>query len=197
MPHWARTATDRPFRSLLPASFPLSVMERTAGLKTECGHFHRPAMTGDILSFAAHKDIYYLETKTKSQTSEDLVNLFASPAGRELVKYKPKAKTKYKANPAAAIDFFAFKTPGDPTTPEPKPGGDSPGKGTTPGRPQTRRKSLELYNEAATILGLTCSQTNDCKCIECQCHYFDDFEEDLDYASTDSYTDHQSLCSIQ
>lgn len=34
----------------------------------------------------------------------------------------------------------------------------------------SRRNSLDLYEEAATILGLTCSQTDSCKCIECQVH---------------------------
>lgn len=32
----------------------------------------------------------------------------------------------------------------------------------------SRKNSLDLYEEAATILGLTCSQTDSCKCIECQ-----------------------------
>lgn len=33
---------------------------------------------------------------------------------------------------------------------------------------RNRRDSLDLYEEAAAILGLTCSQTDSCKCIECQ-----------------------------
>lgn len=32
----------------------------------------------------------------------------------------------------------------------------------------SRRNSIDLYEEAAAILGLTCSQTDNCKCIECQ-----------------------------
>ncbi|GJQ82766.1 hypothetical protein Trydic_g19774 [Trypoxylus dichotomus] len=55
-------------------------------------------MKGEIIS-CAHKDIYFLETNTKSE-STDLANLFASPAGREMVKYKPRTKLKHKLNPA-------------------------------------------------------------------------------------------------
>lgn len=36
------------------------------------------------------------------------------------------------------------------------------------GSSSSRKSSLDLYEEAATILGLTCSQTDSCKCIECQ-----------------------------
>ncbi|KAL3286642.1 hypothetical protein HHI36_001141 [Cryptolaemus montrouzieri] len=48
---------------------------------------------------------------------------------------------------------------------------------------ESRRNSLDLYREAAAILGLTCQQTDDCKCIECQCHYFD-FDEEIDFTTT-------------
>ncbi|KAF5290977.1 hypothetical protein FQA39_LY14508 [Lamprigera yunnana] len=33
---------------------------------------------------------------------------------------------------------------------------------------RSRRSSLDLYEEAAAILGLTCSETNSCRCLECQ-----------------------------
>lgn len=32
--------------------------------------------------------------------------------------------------------------------------------------------NLDLYEEAAAILGLTCSQTDDCRCIECQVSFY-------------------------
>lgn len=32
----------------------------------------------------------------------------------------------------------------------------------------SRKNSMDLYEEAATILGLTCAETDDCKCLECQ-----------------------------
>lgn len=45
--------------------------------------------------------------------------------------------------------------------------------GTSGTQPDTqsrnsRRSSIDLYEEAASILGLTCAQTDNCKCIECQ-----------------------------
>ncbi|RZC35921.1 hypothetical protein BDFB_003587, partial [Asbolus verrucosus] len=61
---------------------------------------------------------------------------------------------------------------------------------------RSRRSSIDLYEEAASILGLTCSQTDDCKCIECQCHYFD-FEDDIDYSNGECVVDHSSSCTIQ
>lgn len=36
---------------------------------------------------------------------------------------------------------------------------------------RTRRSSIDLYEEAAAILGLTCSQTDSCRCIECQVNF--------------------------
>ncbi|KAH0811472.1 hypothetical protein GEV33_011315 [Tenebrio molitor] len=39
---------------------------------------------------------------------------------------------------------------------------------SSPASEGCRRSSIDLYEEAASILGLTCSQTDDCKCIECQ-----------------------------
>lgn len=36
----------------------------------------------------------------------------------------------------------------------------------------SRRNSLDLYEEAATILGLTCSQTDSCQCLECQVRHY-------------------------
>ncbi|GJQ82764.1 hypothetical protein Trydic_g19772 [Trypoxylus dichotomus] len=74
------------------------------------------------------------------------------------------------------------------------------GKSETPAESQsknTRRSSIDLYEEAASILGLTCAQTDNCKCIECQCHYFD-FEEEIDFSTGgDCMVDHTSTCTIQ
>ncbi|KAJ3637144.1 hypothetical protein MTP99_000627 [Tenebrio molitor] len=67
---------------------------------------------------------------------------------------------------------------------------------SSPASEGCRRSSIDLYEEAASILGLTCSQTDDCKCIECQCHYFD-FDDDLECANSDCVVDHNSSCTIQ
>ncbi|XP_022904173.1 uncharacterized protein [Onthophagus taurus] len=186
-------------------------------------------MKGEIIGYA-HKDIYFLETNTKSE-STDLANLFASPAGREMVKYKPRGKLKHKLNPA--IEFFIHNKTKKTATPDdgrsnlelskcvsnqnltststvttcPESSGNPSGSGSRcssdicssihPENGQrSRRNSIDLYEEAASILGLTCSQTDNCKCIECQCHYFD-FEEDLEFSSGEYMVDHNSTCSIQ
>ncbi|XP_044263762.1 uncharacterized protein LOC123010736 [Tribolium madens] len=158
-------------------------------------------MKGEIINCPTHKDIYFLETNTKSENT-NLVNLFASPAGREMFKYKPRPKLKQKLNPA--LEFFIQSKSANSS------GQDTSHKSTTTvdnkcstsaSSPvsegcRSRRSSIDLYEEAASILGLTCSQTDDCKCIECQCHYFD-FEEDIDYPSSECVVDHSSSCTIQ
>lgn len=158
-------------------------------------------MKGEIIS-CAHKDIYFLETNTKSE-STDLANLFASPAGREMVKYKPRTKLKHKLNPA--LEFFIHNKT-KKTVPQ-----DNNNKAnqqetsikcgkatqTETQSKSSRRSSIDLYEEAASILGLTCAQTDNCKCIECQCHYFD-FEEEIDFSTGGEYmVDHTSTCAIQ
>ncbi|KAF7263747.1 hypothetical protein GWI33_001279, partial [Rhynchophorus ferrugineus] len=42
------------------------------------------------------------------------------------------------------------------------------GNPSTSSTGDSRRSSIDLYEEAAAILGLSCSQTDDCRCIECQ-----------------------------
>ncbi|XP_065168087.1 uncharacterized protein [Atheta coriaria] len=175
-------------------------------------------MKGEIIS-CPHKDIYFLETNTKSE-STDLANMFASPSsatGRgHMIKCKPRTKLKQKYNPA--LDFFVqnkatTKSAGGHAAKEDvgkcSSSGNQSEQMTTAGGSGSRRNSIDLYEEAATILGLTCSQTDDCKCIECQCHYFD-FEDDLDFTpltssalgttsggSGEYYVDHNSSCAIQ
>lgn len=86
---------------------------------------------------------------------------------------------KFIIRTACLLQFFAHKTTSDTAGVDHKSAGGTSGEdagksganeAVTPGTQQTapRRRSLDLYNEAAAILGLTCSQTNDCRCIECQ-----------------------------
>ncbi|XP_049824305.1 uncharacterized protein LOC109601597 [Aethina tumida] len=168
------------------------------------------AMKGEIINCSTHKDIYFLETNTKNETA-DFANLFASPAGREMFKYKPRPKHKQKLNPA--LDFLIQNqgSGGNTSDKRQKPSCQSDEKciatssssSTTPSTVEegvgsrSRRNSIDLYEEAASILGLTCQQTDDCKCLECQCHYFD-FEEDIDFPTGGDYVmDHSSSCCIQ
>ncbi|XP_050744216.1 uncharacterized protein LOC108022552 [Drosophila biarmipes] len=52
-----------------------------------------------------------------------------------------------------------------------------------PHAPQQRAKSsLELYQEAADILGLSCSLCDNCRCLDCQSGYFDCDDDDESYS---------------
>ncbi|XP_017776498.1 PREDICTED: uncharacterized protein LOC108562606 [Nicrophorus vespilloides] len=156
-------------------------------------------MKGDIIS-CQHKDIYFLETNTKSE-STDLANLFASPTGREMIEYKHRTKLKHKQNPALEF-IMQNKSEKTASSSESKKAQEvnaskCSGSGVNQTERTSRRNSIDLYEEAAAILGLTCSQTDDCRCIECQCHYFD-FEEEIDFPTgRECVVDHNSYCSIQ
>lgn len=154
-------------------------------------------MKGDLLGDCPVKnqnDIYFLETNIKSESS-NLANLFAptnDTRATEMFKYKPRPKLKQKMYPT--LEFFVQnKSTSDSQTNEPKSRSDScnektPKEDHEPGPSasspsESRRNSLDLYREAASILGLTCQLTDDCDCLECQCHYFD-FDEDVDFSAT-------------
>ncbi|XP_030761063.1 uncharacterized protein LOC115886130 [Sitophilus oryzae] len=184
----------------------------------------RKAMKGRIINCSPHQDIYFVEPHSKNE-GNNLENLFVSPAGREMLKYKPSAKLKPKINPN--LEFFT--TIQNANRQSTSLGNDNSNKSddkaaitssaapvtSSPGHPSTsttmtstssdsRRSSIDLYEEAAAILGLSCAQTDDCRCIECQCHYFD-FEEEIDFPAANVANDygpllnvdHSSSCSIQ
>ncbi|XP_044746019.1 uncharacterized protein LOC123307682 [Coccinella septempunctata] len=154
-------------------------------------------MKGDLLGDCPvqnQKDIYFLETNIKSE-SANLANLFAptnDTRTTEMFKYKPRPKLKQKLYPT--LEFFVQnKSTSDSQNKDPKcrteSGSEKISKSNEEAGPsasspsESRRNSLDLYREAASILGLTCQQTDDCECLECQCHYFD-FDEDTDFSST-------------
>ncbi|KAL1512684.1 hypothetical protein ABEB36_002239 [Hypothenemus hampei] len=174
----------------------------------------RKAMKGRIINCSPHQDIYFLETHAKNEEN-NLENLFVSPAGREMLKYKPNTKLKQKIHPN--YEFLStiqnpngqssLNNDSNNSKPMEKPiekTCSSPLEmpSTSSSGDQHEKNSLVLYEEAAAILGLTCSQTDDCRCIECQCHYFD-FEEEIDFpTSGNEYgqllnVDHTFSCSIQ
>ncbi|XP_066142663.1 uncharacterized protein [Euwallacea fornicatus] len=181
----------------------------------------KKAMKGRIINCSPHQDIYFLETHAKNEES-NLENLFVSPAGREMLKYKPNTKLKQKFNQNLEFLTTIQNPNGQSNLPHesnsnPKVGTDKCVGAVTPSSsahhtsidsPSTSStmmeggKSMDLYEEAAAILGLSCSQTDDCRCIECQCHYFD-FEEEIDFPTTGNEygqllsVDHTSSCSIQ
>ncbi|KAJ8687297.1 hypothetical protein QAD02_023091 [Eretmocerus hayati] len=78
---------------------------------------------------------------------------------------------------------------------------------SAPNSPQQRRSSAELYQEAVEILGLTCTLSDSCRCLDCQSSYFD-YEEECDCETRpelaagtpvllDHALTHPMACSIQ
>ncbi|KAK5648660.1 hypothetical protein RI129_003552 [Pyrocoelia pectoralis] len=152
-------------------------------------------MKGELIS-CTHKDIYFLETNTKSENT-NLTNVFATHRPREAIKYKPSTKLKHKFNPTLDV-FVQNNTEKTATEHKNKETEKCMSRNNkTNATTTTRRSSIDLYEEAAAILGLTCSETNSCRCLECQCHYFD-FEEEIDFQTGNEYmVSHASSCSIQ
>ncbi|KAH8413763.1 hypothetical protein KR222_007827, partial [Zaprionus bogoriensis] len=54
---------------------------------------------------------------------------------------------------------------------------------------QATRSSYELYQEAADILGLSCSLCDNCRCLDCQSGYFDCADDDDESYSEQSLMD--------
>ncbi|KAH8299392.1 hypothetical protein KR044_000993 [Drosophila immigrans] len=54
---------------------------------------------------------------------------------------------------------------------------------------QTAKSSYELYQEAADILGLSCSLCDNCRCLDCQSGYFDCADDDDESYSEQSLMD--------
>ncbi|XP_059609142.1 uncharacterized protein LOC132256667 [Phlebotomus argentipes] len=50
-------------------------------------------------------------------------------------------------------------------------------------RKSNRKSSTELYREAAQLLGLSCTLSDNCRCMDCQSRYFD-------CDDSDTYSDH-------
>ncbi|PSN48600.1 hypothetical protein C0J52_22218 [Blattella germanica] len=116
---------------------------------------------------------------------EGLVSLFGSPAGRALVAASSSASGGNSSQQA---------------------GGSRKQDGRKARRKERRKSSTELYREAAALLGLTCSMTDSCRCIECQSRYFD-FDDDDRRTDTglaagtpallDHVLTHPMTCSLQ
>lgn len=104
----------------------------------------------------------------------DMLQLFASPAGRALLTSDNRPRGSTSTSSLSRESSSRLKS-----------GRRSSGNGTVsaPTSPPRRRKSsAELYKEAVEILGLTCSLTDSCRCIDCQVihdynsiQYFDSF----------------------
>ncbi|XP_018328795.1 uncharacterized protein LOC108739403 [Agrilus planipennis] len=173
-------------------------------------------MKSEILS-CTHDDIYFLETNDKTRGA-NITNIFVSNPEKQISKCKTKRKLKNKFHPT--LEFFAGTETSKTTMPSKASrsvavannGNDrrldsencnhslsTRMKSSLEDIPNksSRRHSLEMYEEAANMLGLSCSQTNNCRCIECQCHYFD-YNEEIDFEDESDYlVDHASACTIQ
>ncbi|XP_051158378.1 uncharacterized protein LOC127279827 [Leptopilina boulardi] len=110
------------------------------------------------------KSIYVLD-QSAIMTNMDMLQLFASPAGRALVT-KDNRKGGSTSTSSLSRDCSS-RMKSDRVAP-------TSGSVSAPISPRRQRKSsTELYKEAAEILGLTCSLSDSCRCIDCQSNYFD------------------------
>ncbi|KOX69244.1 hypothetical protein WN51_04280 [Melipona quadrifasciata] len=93
----------------------------------------------------------------------DMLQLFASPAGRALLTSDNRRRGSTSTSSLSRESSSRLKRSRRPSGTVSAP--------TTP--PRQRKSSTELYKEAVEILGLTCSLTDSCPCIDCQSNYFD------------------------
>ncbi|XP_012274189.1 uncharacterized protein LOC105696350 isoform X2 [Orussus abietinus] len=142
--------------------------------------------------------IYVLDHSPESLPDIDMLQLFASPAGRALIssENQPRGSTSTSSLSRESSSRLknSRRTSGTGTVSAP----------TSP--PRQRKSSTELYKEAAEILGLTCSLSDSCRCIDCQSNYFD-CDDDCGDARTelaagtpillDHALSHHLTCSIQ
>ncbi|KAK0162938.1 hypothetical protein PV327_006664 [Microctonus hyperodae] len=162
----------------------------------------------DTMLYGYTNDIYVLDHTPDSMPDMDMLQLFASPAGRALVtgdnhsrrrgtatstsslSRESSSRRKSNRRTSAMTTTILGQTSGTPSPP-----------------PQRQRKSsAELYKEAVEILGLTCSLNDSCRCIDCQSNYFD-CDDDCGDARTelaagtpillDHALSHPLTCSIQ
>ncbi|XP_067207410.1 uncharacterized protein [Linepithema humile] len=153
----------------------------------------------DTMLYGYTNSIYVLDHTPESLPDMDMLQLFASPAGRALLTSdnRPRGST---STSSLSREFSSRLKRGR------RPSGT--GTVSAPASPPRRRKSsAELYKEAVEILGLTCSLTDSCRCIDCQSNYFD-CDDDCADAGTElaagtpilldhALSHHLTVCSIQ
>lgn len=89
-----------------------------------------------------------------------MLQLFASPAGRALLTNDNRPRGSTSTSSLSRESSSRLKSGRRPSV---------TGTVSAPTSPPRRRKSsAELYKEAVEILGLTCSLTDSCRCIDCQ-----------------------------
>lgn len=89
-----------------------------------------------------------------------MLQLFASPAGRALLTSDNRPRGSTSTSSLSRESSSRLKSSRRPS------GSGTVSAPTSP--PRRRKSSAELYKEAVEILGLTCSLTDSCRCIDCQ-----------------------------
>lgn len=89
-----------------------------------------------------------------------MLQLFASPAGRALLTSDNRPRGSTSTSSLSRESSSRLKNGRRPS------GTGTVSAPTSP--PRRRKSSTELYKEAVDILGLTCSLTDSCRCIDCQ-----------------------------
>ncbi|XP_033208362.1 uncharacterized protein LOC117167489 [Belonocnema kinseyi] len=156
-----------------------------------------PCSPTDIL-YGYSEQIYVLDHTPEAMTDMDMLQLFASPAGRALVTKRKRGSTSTSSLSRDRDSSSRMKSERIAS---------NTGSVSAPASPPRQRKSsAELYKEAVEILGLTCSLSDSCRCIDCQSNYFD---YDDEYGDTkpelaagtpillDHALSHPLTCSIQ
>ncbi|KAL7286403.1 hypothetical protein TKK_0019353 [Trichogramma kaykai] len=177
--------------------------------------------------------IYVLDHTPEPLSDMDMLQLFASPAGRALIggssssratgedrqtkqsRSSTSSLTRESALSKLVVTAGSSREPAGSLSSQGSNNSSSSlrsrftlgsGSASAPASPRQRKSSTELYKEAVEILGLTCTLSDSCRCIDCQSNYFD-YEDDygdtrtelaagtpvlLDHALT-----HPLTCSIQ
>ncbi|XP_011312840.1 uncharacterized protein [Fopius arisanus] len=155
----------------------------------------------DSMLYSYTNGIYVLDHTPESMPDMDMLQLFASPAGRALVTAD---NHRRRRGPTSTSSLSREPTSRSKNSRRNTATSRSIGTPSPPAR--QRKSSTELYKEAVEILGLTCSLTDSCRCIECQSNYFD-FDDDCGESRSelaagtpillDHALSHPLACSIQ
>ncbi|XP_067004314.2 uncharacterized protein [Anabrus simplex] len=122
---------------------------------------------GELYFQYTNNTVYVLDASDACSDMEGMVSLFGSPAGRALVTASSSGPSSNTAGVTASngsahiYQHHLYQQHGSKAR-----------------RKARRKSSAELYREAAALLGLACSMTDSCRCIECQSHYFDCDDDD-------------------
>ncbi|XP_043287984.1 uncharacterized protein [Venturia canescens] len=158
----------------------------------------------DTMLYGYTNSIYVLDHTPESLPDMDMLQLFASPAGRALVTGDNRSSTTSSRTRGGSSSSTSLSRESSLRGKKSRRASSTVSLPTPP--PRQRKSSAELYKEAVEILGLTCSLTDSCRCLDCQSNYFD-CDDDCGDARTelaagtpillDHALTHPLTCSIQ